>query len=613
MTTPAPHHAPRPGTSHDDSALREWLVIGALAVLALGLGTFGFLDGLPADGSRPQGVVEAFYNAMRLFHMHFEHAPDPLPWELQAARFLAPLVLAVTLFKGFVFAARRQHYSLLHLSKKRHVVICGLGQKGLALAREIRRLPKASERWVLVIEKNPANELLALCEREGIFYRIGDATDPAVLKRARAQWAREIICVTPEDETNVRIALQLRALALPPGAARPEGFIHLENIHLRERLQREFEQSAGAVAGCHLSCFDVYDAEARRILAQLPLDGAGIGPGDPRTVHVVVLGFGRMGRSLALRAAKLGHFANGRKLRISVIDRAVEGLRQQLLFHYPILAGDAVCELRCHTAAAQSLTALELLAGWAAEKDTLLSVFVYLDDNPCAVEVALRLQDLLAGRADARLCVRLRSLQSLEGVLRPPTPGGPGITPFGMVENACCQQAFRHEYNESLARALHEAYRADLAKRRARGETIEPRPAEAPWAGLREEFRESNRQAADHIAVKVRALGYQLGQLNNGKNGSTPIRTLTREQKRILAPMEHARWCAERWLGGWTLAAERDDARHRHPDLVPWERLADGERRIDHAQIEQLADALAAEQLGIFPASESVNRPLAHD
>ncbi len=69
----------------------------------------------------------------------------------------------------------------------------------------------------------------------------------------------------------------------------------------------------------------------------------------------------------------------------------------------------------------------------------------------------------------------------------------------------------------------------------------------------------------------------------------------------VTLTMEHARWCAERWLGGWVQDLNRDDDRHRHPDLLPWASLVDAERRFDHAQIEQLADALAAEGLGIFP------------
>ena len=44
-----------------------------------------------------------------------------------------------------------------------------------------------------------------------------------------------------------------------------------------------------------------------------------------------------MGRSLVLRAARMGHFANGKKLRISVLDRA-DAPCQRFLFHYPALA-----------------------------------------------------------------------------------------------------------------------------------------------------------------------------------------------------------------------------------------------------------------------------------
>ena len=229
--TNAAHH-------HDRAARWQWLIVGGLGILSLVLGTIGFLQGKPADGE-PQGWSDALYNSMRLFHMHFEHAPYPLPWELQVARFLAPLVLVVTLFKGFVFVARSHRHAFLHRSKHGHVVICGLGQKGLQLARQCRR----QGQWMIVIEKNPHNDLLSACDDEGIFCWIGDATEPAVLAHARAAHAKEIIIVTPEDETNLRIAMQVRQLTLPDPAARPECFVHLENIHLRERLQRHSPRS----------------------------------------------------------------------------------------------------------------------------------------------------------------------------------------------------------------------------------------------------------------------------------------------------------------------------------------------------------------------------------
>ena len=413
--------------------VRQWVAVVVLGLAALGLGTHGFWGAL-GEGGHPMDGWDALYNSMRLFHMHFDHVPHPIPPTLQLARFLAPLVLLATLFQGFLIVARSHHHAFLHRSKSGHAVICGLGHKALHLARAFR----ARGEWVVVIEKDPRNEFLAICDEEGIFYSLGDAADPPVLARARAAQAREIVVLTPEDETNVRIALQIRQLAPAATGLRPQCFVHLENIHLRERLQRLVETEAGKKTGCPLSFFDVYDAEARRVLLELPLDGAGIGPDDPRSVHLVILGFGRMGRSLALRGAKAGHFANGKKLRISVIDRQADQPRQRLLFHYPVLEQDTVCAIEFHQMEAQSLTARRLVEGWAAARDTQLHVFVCLDDNARALEVALRLQEAIADRAGCNLCVRAKTRSSPAGVLELAPVRGPRLLAFGMIEDNCC-------------------------------------------------------------------------------------------------------------------------------------------------------------------------------
>ncbi len=568
---------------HDNTSRWQWTIVVGLGVVALVLGTIGFLHGKGADG-QPQGTLDAFYNSMRLFHMHFEQAPYPLPWELQIARFLAPLVLVVTLFKGFIFVARSHRHAFIHRSKSGHVVICGLGQKGLQLARQCRRQGK----WVIVIEKNPHNELLSICDDEEIFYWIGDATEPAVLAHARAVHAKEIIIVTPEDETNLRIAMQIRKLVVPDGHARPECFVHLENIHLRERLQRVFENESERNAGCGMSFFDVYDGEARRILLELPLDGAGITKDDPRTVHVVILGFGRMGRSLALRAAKMGHFANGKKLRISVIDRTSDRHREHFLFHYPMLEKDTICDLKFHQAEVQSLTARKLIEGWAAEKDTLLHLFVCLDENASAVEVGLRLQEMLANRPDCNLCVRVKTRSSLAEILESSPRIGPQIRAFGMLEDASCDLAFRREYNESIARAIHEQF---VNKRL--GDSIrrpENDPALQPWEMLREDLRESNRQQADHITIKLRAIGFKLKPASD--NGESVTKFAPAEIE-LLAPVEHRRWNVERWLAGWHYGTPSDKANRISENLVSWDELHDSIRDYDRKAVEMIPTLVA--------------------
>jgi hypothetical protein len=332
------------------------------------------------------------------------------------------------------------------------------------------------------------------------------------------------------------------------------------------------------------------------------LDGSGISKDDPRSVHVVILGFGSMGRSIALRAAKMGHFANGKPLRITVVDRIAARQREHFLFHYPALETEPICQLTFHQAEAESPEVRKLILGWAAEPHTLLHLFVCVGDNAGALELGLRLQEVLADQDNCNLCVRIRTQASLADILKLSPDTKPRLEIFGKVEDACSNQTFRHIFNESIARALHQGYRKDMDRRRAAGEEIPPKPAEVSWEELAEEFKESNRQAADHIPIKVRALGCHIGDLNSKSN---PIRALSREQKRILAPLEHTRWCADRWLGGWTLCKQRDDDHHRHTDLKAWRDLNDAEKRIDHAQIEQLADALAAERKGIFDDKES--------
>jgi hypothetical protein len=61
-----------------------------------------------------------------------------------------------------------------------------------------------------------------------------------------------------------------------------------------------------------------------------------------------------------------------------------------------------------------------------------------------------------------------------------------------------------------------------------------------------------------------------------------------------LARHVHDVWAAERLRLGWTWGPQRDDAARRHPGLIPYDDLPDGERRFDRATaIETLRAVLA--------------------
>ena len=48
-----------------------------------------------------------------------------------------------------------------------------------------------------------------------------------------------------------------------------------------------------------------------------------------------------------------------------------------------------------------------------------------------------------------------------------------------------------------------------------------------------------------------------------------------------LAKNTHEVWAAQRTKDGWTYGPQRDDARKKHPCLVPYEQLPDSEKEYD--------------------------------
>jgi hypothetical protein len=126
---------------------------------------------------------------------------------------------------------------------------------------------------------------------------------------------------------------------------------------------------------------------------------------------------------------------------------------------------------------------------------------------------------------------------------------------------------------------------------------------EERWRMSDEWSKESNRQAADHVYVKLRSVGKRPDEVI--------AQGFTEGQVAKLARMEHKRWCAERLLNGWrplpptdeNLTLWDDDGRQKafkaeklHIDLVPFDDLIKGEPDKDYQQIEAIPHALHAAQ-----------------
>ena len=84
---------------------------------------------------------------------------------------------------------------------------------------------------------------------------------------------------------------------------------------------------------------------------------------------------------------------------------------------------------------------------------------------------------------------------------------------FTVFEAACHPDLLLGGVYETLARAIHDDY---VAHQRLEGHTPETNPSMAPWEDLPEHLKESNRDQAAHIGVKLAATGCGLSPSPTG-------------------------------------------------------------------------------------------------
>ncbi len=157
-----------------------------------------------------------------------------------------------------------------------------------------------------------------------------------------------------------------------------------------------------------------------------------------------------------------------------------------------------------------------------------------------------------------------------------------GVRAFGSIHDGC---RIRDDL-DLQAKALHEVYLADGQRA---GRTAAQDPAMRSWAELDAGFKDSNRQEADHISVKLRAIGCLAMPAKDVPDGATFA--FTPAEVEILARMEHARWCAERLLAGWTLGPT-DKPRQVTPYLVPYDDLEEKIKEYDRVAVRSIPQIL---------------------
>lgn len=575
-------------------------IVVAWVLLTLGLGVVGLPAYLPDSGYT---FSDLLYQSVQLFVLQLQVLPGRTPWTLEVARWSAATVsfYAVLRAGSVLFAGELDRLRLRHLSG--HVVVCGLGRKGLQLTQDF--LARGDK--VVIIEKDEENDHLLAAREAGALVVLNAAADDAILRQARVAQAAVLLAVTGDDGANIETAVVARRLVRTEASGRAtplRAFAHVGDLRLCGLL-RDSRAFTGDEP-VETAPFNIHEAAARVLLRDNPLDRERLLPGDPRFVHLCVVEFGQMGESVALQAARMVHLANGSRLRVTLIDPEADERRKRFLGRCPGFT--AVADLDVLEGDVEYADVLAQLEEWGRDPGRLLDIVVCFDDDRRSLACALALVERLRER---RVPVRVRMSQGA-GLSTLARASGTGnwtgrISVFGLLDRLCTRESVLGESLDQLARRAHEDY---LRRKLAEGERPGSRPSLRQWNELDEFFRESNRQQADHIPVKLRAVGCRTEPVAEGTKA--PGFAFTPDEVELLARMEHERWCARHLLDGWKRGEKRDELARTHPCIIPWEQLAESYRDNDRAAVRQIPELLVLVGQRVVRESEPARQvPLA--
>ncbi|OLS22369.1 MAG: hypothetical protein HeimC3_31110 [Candidatus Heimdallarchaeota archaeon LC_3] len=568
--------------------LSGWYFVIFLLLSTFILGFIGFNDYLAN-----KSISNIIYNILRLFILEGDFT-DPIPIHLEIARFLGPLLLAYAgIIAGLTFFHEAiQNFQLKFI--KNHVIICGLGEKGEFLALDFLK----SNFKVVIIEKDRENSNIIQFKKKNTIIIIADASEKAVLQKIRIDYAKYVIAVCGDDGVNIEIAvhgyniinniIEEKIGKTPIDLEKKvKCYVHLVNPNLKKILKKHI-----IFTNPHdifdLVFFNSYENAARILFRNFPVDQLTVINPSFESVHIVVIGLGQMGRNIVLQAAKICHYASKMRASITVVDKIANQKVESFIHEYPSI--EKILNFYYEQVDVISPD-LQNAKFWESKSEISLFI-VCLDDDVLSLSTGLSLLNRMGDKRKPVL-VRMKENSGLATLLNEPDflEENP-LYPFGMTKEIISRDIIINESLDSLARIINNLWIIDHI---GGGESTELEPPPT-WSSLNEEYKESNRQQADHIDVKLRSIDCQV----NFVSGRPVILfEYSNEEIEELAHLEHKRWMADKLLNGWSYAEERNKDRKTNPNLVLWEKLSEEVKNQNRGIIRNIPKLLSKYNLEI--------------
>ncbi|MGH7092986.1 MAG: NAD-binding protein [Stellaceae bacterium] len=555
--------------------LRDLVILGPLAVIGIGLGTWGFLSCPLGQPCHTDSLLAAIGRSVGMIRGLFLFQPGQAPVQLVIAEYMLPLIVLFGAFKLLLLNIRRDMRVVLASRRRNHVIVCGLGDTG----REITENLRAHDTEVVAIVLDADEPHAIACEQLKIPILKGDATQFGMLGLAGLRHAQGVVVTTGSDAVNIEVALRVEgelAVHRGTGTGRHRLYVlpEVRSAWLIELLHTYPTSTLGSER-VEIRPFDL-NANAARLLLERPAFRRAFPPrGDgamPTRPHLLIAGLGEMSTQVILQAVQCNYALPGCRLAVTVFDQQGKDAAAPLAARFPGLMGLVDMDfVQTGFDAGNPATWPEV---WQDVETTLrgrdaalstAAVIVSLRQDNDSLHTALQLRARLdrLGQFGTPVFVRLQQQRAL-GQYAAKLDGADALLdrfiPFGDLAELTSPALLLDQIQDRLARAIHETYltnRPANARRSA---------AAVSWPMLPERFKQSNRAVADHLPAKLGLVGMRLVP------GDGPPAEFTDAEIEMMAAAEHGRWMIERLTDGWT-AGPLDEVGRVHPDLMPWDQL----------------------------------------
>lgn len=621
--------------------LRNFVIF--LWLLSFALGIFGVLPLLDPSIALHLRLLESIYISLGLFTLS---QPDFLTYgdtqdfdslnaSLQIARFLSPLVTVTTIISLVSSLLERAIKRIrVRLFFRGHAIVYGFNLRSRLICEDLAR--KGIDTIVLEPELSE-DEIDWLRERRILFFPMSGA-DEGSATITKAERAKYLFAAYEEDATNMKILVRAyqrnkdiydalddekkkRFAALYPTHC----YVHFDDPIFRNlkfggqfsKLSKYFE----------LRIFNVYELSAKRLALSLYARHAQDALAG-KSLHFAIVGLGNTGQAMVEQLIRMAYFHGESETTLTLFDEDRANW-ERLVKRYPILELDEAfygAEDLGRLARLKDAIRFPKVAFHELPLDSALfaSGKLLADDSSGAT---IRSAILCLGEATRNLALADTLLQQRRApfasvFLRSDDPQSEirkhikseiqrkALSNFPSQDEICTLRSLNEGLGEEVAQAIHEEYISELAP------DAPATPSSAPWGDLDEFFKESNRRAATHMAIKASLLGIPDFDLADPQRLKTIARSMrailddpsNRPKLEMLAECEHNRWCAEKLLAEWTPGKRRNDALKRHPNLVPWSfdpdsesepfagyaPLTEADKQKDRANIEKIPSYLEA-------------------